>query len=209
MQNWKPRSAACSRSAVASVDLPMPEEPAISTPSTSARRRRARLRCPARRKAVARRRLDRLGLAEKPVDDLDHSGAAGPGRDEVGGLLDRVERVGDGHRAAAGRRKAWSFSASPMPMTLSGESPISSSAAARPVALLTPGGSTITAPLLKMICHSSPSSWIVSSTMVSFGSQVATMPRPTDSGETPRVCSIATNCGGGSGASGAPLRLGR
>ncbi len=47
-------------------------------------------------------------------------------------------------------RKAWSFSASPTPTTLCGDIFISASAAARPVALLTPEGSTITAPLLKI-----------------------------------------------------------
>src|SRR5262249_46422247 len=48
------------------------------------------------------------------------------------------------------------FSASPIPTTFSGDSFSLASAAARPLALLMPGGSTMTAPLLKTICSSSP-----------------------------------------------------
>jgi hypothetical protein len=47
-------------------------------------------------------------------------------------------------------RKAWSFSASPTPTALCGDSPSDSSAAVSPVALLTPEGSTMTAPLLNV-----------------------------------------------------------
>ena len=59
----------------------------------------------------------------------------------------------------------------------------------------------MTAPLLKTICSSRPSSRIVSSTTSCIGSQVATMLRPTDSGCTPRSRSRATNASGGAGAS--------
>ena len=79
-------------------------------------------------------------------------------------------------------RNALSFSASPTPTQFRGESFISASAAAKPEALFTPAGSTMTAPLLKMICSSRPSSWIASRTSVSFGSHVATITRPTESG---------------------------
>ena len=51
-----------------------------------------------------------------------------------------------------------------------------------PLDLFTPAGRTMTAPLLKVICNSSPSSRIASRTAVSFGCQVATIERPTDSG---------------------------
>src|SRR5271165_2538665 len=98
--------------------------------------------------------------------------------------------------------KAWSFSASPTATTLWAERPRSSSAAFRPLALLTPAGRTITAPLLKTICNSSPRSRIASSTAFSLGSQVATMARPTDSGATPFARSRSTNPSGGSGARG-------
>ena len=63
----------------------------------------------------------------------------------------------------------------------------------RPVALLTPDGSTITAPLLKMTCSSSPRSRITSSTAVSCGSQVATMTWPTESGRCRAARSASTN----------------
>ena len=99
-------------------------------------------------------------------------------------------------------RNAWSFSASPTDTTLCAERPRSSSAACKPLALLTPGGSTMTAPLLNTICSSSPCSRIASSTSFSLGSQVATMERPTESGVTPFLRKVSTNAGDGSGPSG-------
>ena len=98
--------------------------------------------------------------------------------------------------------KAWSFSASPTATTFNAESSSNSSAAANPLALLTPGGKHITAPLLKMICHSSPSSWIASSTLVSLGCQVATIDRPSDKGVTSRRRNAAMNSTGGGAPSG-------
>ncbi len=93
-------------------------------------------------------------------------------------------------------RNAWSFSASPTPTALCADSPISASAAARPVALFTPDGSTITAPLLKITCSSRPRSRMVSRTVFSCGSTVATMTCPVDSG-TPRGAASSANAGGG------------
>ena len=69
-----------------------------------------------------------------------------------------------------------------------------------PHALLMLLGSTITAPLLKMICSSSPSSWMACRTNVSLGSQVATMLCPTVSGCTPSSLRRATNAGDGGSA---------
>ena len=60
----------------------------------------------------------------------------------------------------------------------------------------------MTAPLLKTICSSSPCSRMASRTSFSFGSQVATMDRPTESGVTPFLRNVSTNSGEGSGASG-------
>ena len=69
-----------------------------------------------------------------------------------------------------------------------GKSPRSSSAAARPVAVFTDAGRTITAPLLKITCISRPRSRIVSSRMVSLGCTVETIDRPTDTAaSTPRA----------------------
>ena len=63
-----------------------------------------------------------------------------------------------------------------------------------------PEGKIITAPLLKITWRSRPSSRITSSTTFSFGSQVATMTRPTDSGATRRRISSATSASGGGSA---------
>ena len=82
------------------------------------------------------------------------------------------------------RRKAWSFSASPILTTLNGDSRNRARAAESPLALLTPTGGAMTAPLLKMICSSRPRSRMIFRTMFSSGSQVAKMLRPTDSGVT-------------------------
>ena len=98
-------------------------------------------------------------------------------------------------------RKAWSFSASPTPTTLCGERSSSSSAADRPVALFTPEGSTMTEPLLKMTCHSSPSSRIASRTATSCGSTVAMIAFPTESGLTPFFRIASTSAGGGASPS--------
>jgi len=103
------------------------------------------------------------------------------------------------------RKKAWSFSASPIDTTLCADRPKSTSAAFRPLALLTPGGSTMTAPLLNTICSSSPCSRMASRTSFSFGSQVAMIDRPTDRGTTRILCNASTSGCKGSGASGASL----
>ena len=98
-------------------------------------------------------------------------------------------------------KNASSFSASPMPTVLWCDSPSLLSAACRPVALFTPVGSIITAPLLKMICSSRPRSRIVCSTVVSCGSQVATITSPTSIRGTPRRASVSTNSRGGGSVS--------
>ena len=59
---------------------------------------------------------------------------------------------------------AWSFSASPTATVSWRVSPSSASAASSPLRLCTLGGSTITAPLLKVICSSRPSSPMAAST---------------------------------------------
>ena len=53
----------------------------------------------------------------------------------------------------------------------------------------------MTAPLLNTICNSSPCSRMASRTRLSFGSQVATMDRPTESGVTPFLRRLFTNSG--------------
>ena len=58
----------------------------------------------------------------------------------------------------------------------------------------------MTAPLLNTIWSSSPCSRMASRTSFSFGSHVATMDRPTESGLTPFLRNVATNSGEGSGA---------
>ncbi len=102
---------------------------------------------------------------------------------------------------------AVSFSASPTPTQLRGESSSSASAAATPDAFVTPAGSTITAPLLKVICSSSPSSRIARSTRPSLGSQEATTTRPTENGSTPSSRSRAAKRSGGGSASGRSSRV--
>ena len=96
---------------------------------------------------------------------------------------------------SATRSIAWSFSASPIAATLRGESPSSSSAAARPLALFNEAGRIMTAPLLKITLSSSPRSRIASRTIVSCGCTVATIERPTDSGSAPRRTSSRTSSG--------------
>ena len=66
----------------------------------------------------------------------------------------------------------------------------------------------MTAPLLKTICSSSPCSRMASRTSFSFGSQVATIDRPTESGATPFLRNVSTSAGEGSGASGRLLFCG-
>ena len=141
------------------------------------------------------------------VDQLDHAGAACALGDEIGGLLDapaarwrrrRRSRTRAGRRGRSRRRRCRPRCAA--------RDPSSSSAAARPVALLTPLGRTITAPLLKMICSSRPSSRIASSTVVSCGSQVATI----DAADRQRLdapaLQLCDELGGGGGASRRFLR---
>ena len=118
-------------------------------------------------------RVDQTGIERDDlVDQLDHAGAAAALRGPVGRLLELRQRVGDGDavadaragmRGRSRRRRCRRHCAA--------DRPISSSAAARPVALLMPLGRIITAPLLKMISSSSPSSLISSSATVSCGSQ--------------------------------------
>ena len=74
----------------------------------------------------------------------------------------------------------------------------SSNAAWRPVALLVPEGSTITAPLLKITCSSSPSFRIASRTCSSCGTCVPTMTRPEENGTPLRLSSSRNARGGGS-----------
>ena len=139
-----------------------------------------------------RRQLGEV-VGEQRVDQLRHAGAVGPGRDEVGALLDGGQRVGDRHRALAQRQERVVVLGVADADDVVRRQAQLSSAAVSPVALLTPDGSTITAPLLKITCSSSPRSRMVSSTTVSCGSQVATMTCPTDSGATPRRRSASTN----------------
>ena len=58
-------------------------------------------------------------------------------------------------------------------------------------------GSTITAPLLKITCSSSPSSRIASITSISYGCEVATIDAPRTSGATPRRAAVDEGVGGG------------
>ena len=77
----------------------------------------------------------------------------------------------------------------------------------RPLALLTPVGRTMTAPLLKMTCSSRPRSWMAARTADWCGSQVATMAWPTETGPTPRRRSSWRNASGGLSASGRTSRV--
>ena len=105
-------------------------------------------------------------------------------------LLDGIDGIGERDAEAAKleerrgrfprRRSRWFRSA--------GRSS-AASAASRPLALLTPVGRIITAPLLKMIDSSSPSSLIAWSTAPSCGVQVATMHWPTETARRRMLCS--------------------
>ena len=76
--------------------------------------------------------------------------------------------------------------------------PSAASAGVRPVALVTSAGSAMTDPLLKMMCHSRPRSWIAASTWCSNGSTVATMEWPIETG-TPSCLSRSMKARGGAG----------
>ena len=139
---------------------------------------------------------------EEAVDEFGHAGAAARPGDEVGPSLIAGSALATATAQPAACMKAWSFSASPTPTTLCADRPSSSSAASSPVALFTPAGRTITAPLLKTICSSSPRSRIAVERDASFGSQVATIKRPTDSGVTPVFAAARRSLRRRSGASG-------
>ena len=101
------------------------------------------------------------------VDELDHALARLASGNQICRLSKQRQSVVHRRCRSSGSKKAWSFSASPIPTTLWAENPSSSSAAKRPVPLSMPEGRTITAPLLKMTWWPMPSSRMVSSTVAS------------------------------------------
>jgi len=93
-------------------------------------------------------------------------------------------------------RNAWSFSASPIPMLLCGESASTVSAASSPVPLVTPPGSSMSAPLLNTSVRSTPVSRIAASAASAYASTVAMIEEPTSKG-TPRRRSSSISAGSG------------
>ena len=119
---------------------------------------------------------------DHPIDQLGHAGAPRSGRDDVSDLLDGGQCVRHRDGEAARAQEDLIVSASPTPIVRRGLMPSAASAGARPVALVTSAGNAITDPLLKMMCHSSPRSWMAASTWCSNGSTVATIEWPIDAG---------------------------
>ena len=75
-------------------------------------------------------------------------------------------------------RKAWSFSASPIPTMLWGDSSSAARAAVRPVPLVTPPGSSMSAPLLNTSVRSTPVSWMAARAASAKGASVARIALP-------------------------------
>ena len=97
-------------------------------------------------------------------------------------------------------RNAWSFSASPMPTMLCGDSSNDASAVSRPVPLVTPAGSSMSASLLNTSVRSTPVSRMAARAASANGASVATIALPT-SRRTPRRRSASTSVGSGASPS--------
>ena len=148
---------------------------------------------------VPGRRDDASIAARDLLDQLDDPGAARAPEPDVGGILDHRQRIGDCRRASASPEEGMIVLGIADAHNIVRRQLQLLGAAASPVALLTPAGSTMTAPLLKMICNSSPSSRMVSSTAW-CGSHVATIDLPTETGSTFLAASLAMKLSDGGGA---------
>ena len=136
---------------------------------------------------------------QRAANQLAHAGAVGRVGDEVGMLGERRHGVGDRDGEPHLGEEGVVVLGIPDAHGVVTEMPMRASAWRRPISFDTPLGRIITASLLKMICSSSPSRRIVSSTATSWGTMVATMTRPVQYG-TPAARRPVSRLGGGGSA---------
>ena len=137
---------------------------------------------------------------EDPADSLHHPGAARRARDDVGVRLDHRQRVGNRHGAAACTQKRMVVLRVADPHDIERRQLQSRKRRSEPARLIDSGREHHDRPLVEDDLQLEPE--IVSRTTFSFGSQVATMLRPTESGVTLRRRSSSMKRGGGSSPSG-------